>query len=166
MITDITDYPECELDFIVGLWSIFELGTDLPCAEDTLSFFCNATLLLCSNNNSSVDLTEECKEVRDNECASEWRIVENFYNRPVPDCSSFIEDGNLTFSKAPSLPCPNGFDHFCGSTCLPVCAGDNLYSGGNTVLRSIYIVVAILGVIGVIAGAVTLIACYYYRQKV
>ena len=157
---------ESETDFIVGLWSIFELGTDLPCAEDTLSFFCNATLLLCDGNSSSVDLTEECEDVRDNKCTSEWRIVENFYNRSVPDCSSFTGDGNLTLSKAPSLPCPNGFDHFCQSICLPVCAADNLYSGSNTLLRSIYIMVAILGIIGVVAGAVTLIACYYYRQKV
>ncbi|XP_065911428.1 uncharacterized protein [Dysidea avara] len=148
-----TDFPECELDFIEGLWSIFDLGTGSPCTKDALSFFCNATLLLCNGNSSSVDLTEECEEVRDNKCASEWRIVENFYNRSVPDCTSYTysEDVNLTSSKAPSLPCPNGFDHFCGSTCLPVCAGDNLYSGG---------------IIGVIAGVITLIAFYYYRQKV
>jgi len=124
------------------------------------------TLLLCNGISSSVDLTEECEEVRDDKCSSEWRIVESFHNTSVPDCMSFNEDGNLTSYTVPKRQCPNGFDHFCGTTCLPVCAGDNLYSGENLYFRSIYILVAVLGVIGVIAGFITLIAFYYYRKKV
>ena len=73
---------DCDLKStaIVGLQSVYTLGLlNSQCVtNDTLSFFCNATLLLCNSNSSSVDLTEECEEVRDNKCTSEWRIVESF----------------------------------------------------------------------------------------
>jgi len=119
---------------------------------------------LCNGNSSSVDLTEECEEVRDNKCASEWRIVESFYNRSVPNCMSFREDGNITFSRAPKFPCPREFDHICGSTCLPVCGEYSVYMDSK--LRSVlYNVIIIFGIIGLIGGIVTLIACYYNRHK-
>ena len=54
---------------MLGLHSIYLLGLLLNSAgsqcskNDALSFFCDATLLLCNGNSSSVDLTEECEEV-------------------------------------------------------------------------------------------------------
>jgi len=140
--------------------STSECGTD-----NTLSFFCNATLLLCNGNSSSVDLTEECEEVRDNKCASEWRIVESVCNRTVPDCESYTTEGdNITHSKTPLLPCPNGFDHFCGSLCLPVC-GEYFLATEGTPIYYFRFVVAIGGMLAMITGIISLIVCCYNSHK-
>jgi len=160
-------YDNCDLTStaILGLHSVYTLGTlNLQCVtNDTLLFFCNAILQLC-NKSSSIDLTEECKEVRDNKCASEWRIVESFYNISVPDCISFREDGNLSYSQAPILNCANEFDHICGSTCLPVCGEYSVFM--NYKLRNaLYIIIIVFGIIGLIGGIITLIACYFNRHK-
>ena len=160
--------PNCNYSAIINLYSVYNLSSLVnasQCNNDTLSFFCDAALLLCDDNSSPVNLIEECKEVRDNKCASEWRIVENFFNKSIPDCTSFTKDGVLTFTSAPKLNCSNQFDHFCGSTCAPVC-GDYSLLTEDTSTYYIRFVVATCGIIGLIGGVVTLTACYYNRQKV
>ena len=165
------DIPDCDLNstIILDLYSIYNLSFTLnnasQCGSDALSFFCNATLLVCNDNSYLVDLTEECKEVRDNKCASEWRIVENFLNKSIPGCTSFSKDANLTFTSAPRLPCTNQFDHFCGSTCAPVC-GEYSFRTEDTSTSYIRFMLATCGAIGLIGGIITLIACYYKREKV
>ncbi|XP_065910822.1 uncharacterized protein [Dysidea avara] len=165
-----SEYQDCELNStaILGLHSIYHLGLNSAASQcdtdDVLSFFCNATLLLCNGNSSSVDLTEECEEVRDNKCASEWRTVESICNRSVPDCMSYGEDINTAYSKAPLLTCPTGFDHFCDSICLPVC-GEYFLSTEDTSIYYFRFVVATFGVLGLIVGIITIIVCYYNLHK-
>ncbi|XP_065909217.1 uncharacterized protein [Dysidea avara] len=165
-----TEYQDCEFDStILGLHLVYFIGTFLnsstQCLTDnTLSFFCNATLLLCNGNSFLVDLTEECKEVRDNKCASEWRIVESICDTAVVNFSSYSGDGNLTFSKAPNQNCPPGFDHLSDSRCFPVC-GENYLSIDDSSVDYFPIVVTICGIIGFIGGVITLIAYYYRRNK-
>ena len=167
-MTGYGDDLDCDESVITGLSVIFAVGRymeNTECYYDSLSFFCNATLLLCRGNSSSVDLTEECEEVRDNKCVSEWRIVESFFNMTVPDCMSYNEHGDLTFSKAPSLPCPSEFDHFCGSTCLPVCDGHYLLTE-NTLDLAFYVLAIITGAISLVGGLIALIACYCNQGRV
>ena len=161
--------PDCDINSatIVDLYSVYDLSFTLSNATqcgDELSFFCNATLLLCNGNSSSVDLTEECEEVRDNKCASEWRIVESFLNKTILDCTSlsFTEDRNLLFKSAPDLPCTSQFDHFCGSTCGPVC-GEFSFTEDASSFRFVIIPCSLVGLTG---GIITLIVCFYYRKKV
>jgi len=158
---------ECNQSAITALSVIFAIGwymENTECYYDSLSFFCNATLLLCNGNGSTVDLTEECEEVRDNNCISEWRIVEGFFDESIPDCMSYREGGNMTFSRAPSFQCPSKFDHFCGSACLPVCDGHYLITE-NTFDFVFYVLAIITGTICLIGAVITLIACYYNRHK-
>ena len=165
-----SEYQDCELNStaILGLHSIYHLGLNSAASQcdtdDVLSFFCNATLLLCNGNSSSVDLTEECEEVRDNKCASEWRTVESICNRSVPDCMSYGEDVNTAYSKAPLLTCPTGFDHFCDSICLPVC-GEYFLSTEDTSIYYFRFVAATFGILGLIVGIITIIVCYYNLHK-
>ena len=167
---DIMDLPDFDLNSttILDLYLIYDLsftlGSVSQCGSDTLSFFCNATLLLCNGSSSSIDLSEECEEVRDNKCATEWRIVEGYFKRIMPDCMSFTKDGSLTFTSAPILSCSNQFDHFCGSTCSPVCGEYSLLTE-DTSTHYFRFVASILGVICFIGGVITLIACYYNWQK-
>ena len=165
-----SEYQDCELNStaILGLHSIYHLGLNSAASQcdtdDVLSFFCNATLLLCNGNSSSVDLTEECEEVQDNKCASEWRTVESICNRSVPDCMSYGEDVDTAYSKAPLLTCPTGFDHFCDSICLPVC-GEYFLSTEDTSIYYFRFVAATFGVLGLIVGIITIIVCYYNLHK-
>ena len=159
---------DCEFNAtaIVGLHSVYGLGlkTNSRCVTNaTLSFFCNAIHLLCDDI-SSIDLTKKCEEVRDNTCSSEWRLVENFYNKSVPDCVSYADDNNLTFKKAPYHPCPVHFDRFCNTTCLPVCGEYSLLTQDASSNFSIYLAVA-AGITGLIGGIVTLIVFYNKRNK-
>ena len=167
-MTGFSDYLNCDESAITGLSLIYTVGLyveNAECYYDSLPFFCNAVFLLCNGNSSSVDLSEKCEEVRDNKCASEWRIVESFFNETLPDCMSYKEDGNLSYSKAPGLPCPSEFDHFCGSTCLPVCDGQYLLTKNNLDL-AFYILAIITGAISLAGGVITLIACYYNKDRV
>jgi len=168
---NITEYQDCELNStaILGLLSIYHLGLNSAvsqCGTDTLSFFCNATLLLCNGNSSKVDLTEECEEVRDNKCASEWRLVETICNRSVPDCISYTEDGNIVYSKAPRLSCATGFDYFCDSICLPVC-GEYILATEDSPIYYFRFIAATCGILGLIIGFITMciIICYYNSLK-
>jgi len=164
------DYQDCELNStnILGLHSIYYLAIHSAASQcntdETLSFFCNATLLLCNGNSSTVELTEACEEVRDNKCASEWRTVENICKRSVPDCMSHTEDGNLAFSKAPKQSCPTGFDHFCGSICLPVCNEYFLATEETPIYYFRYVAVT-MAILGLIIGIITIIVCYYKSHK-
>jgi len=161
------DYLSYNKSAITGLSIIFAVGLymeNTECYYDSLQFFCNAIVLLFNDTNSSIDLSEECEEVRDNKCASEWRIADSFFNEGVPDCMSYRESGNLTHSKAPYLPCPSNFDHFCGSTCLPVCDGHYLITD-NKLDLVFYILAIITATISLFGGVITLIACYYNRHK-
>jgi len=132
---------------------------------NALPFFCNATLFLCSEDelNKSLDLTSMCLKVRDSDCALEWREVETILNTPIPDCASFDVNGNLTFSKAPLPNCSDQFGIFCDSICLPLCGEYDPFNKGSTKFYDI--LTSILGIIGLIGGVVTLIACYYNRHK-
>ena len=132
--------------------------------EDTLSFFCNATFLLCNGSSILVDSTEECENIRDNKCASEWRILED-KNVINPDCSSYGEDGNLTFSLAPLFECPDQFDRENGSSiCLPVCDEFTLYP--EYVASWFRVVIPTGEIIRIIGGLVTLLACCCNQQTV
>ena len=164
-LCNFTNYENYNLNStaIVGLLSVYTLGLQHKSLYNSqclnsLPFFCNAILLLCNGNRSSVDLTEKCEEVRDNKCASEWRIVESFY-RPVPDCTNFSESSNLT--ETPLLDCPEASDHFCGTVCLPTCTAGH----HNLLFDIMLITVTVCSIIGLIGGIITLFCCWFNHQK-
>ena len=149
---------------ITSLHTLYALGSAYSndqCTVDALPFFCDAIHFLCSESEVS-NLTSTCLTVRDNYCALEWRVEETFLNTPLPNCASFGINNNLTFTKAPLPNCPDQFATFCDSICLPLCGEYSPYGRGNSLY---YIFLYMCGIIGVIGGVVTLIACYYNRHK-
>ena len=132
------------------------------CSSSAVPFFCNATYSLCGDDTYMMDISEECVQVRDNDCAIEWRVLENFFGASIPDCGSFSENGNLSFSKAPKLNCSDQFDVFCGSMCLPVCSEFSQLSHGAAVTSNVLTI--LFQAIGLIGGAITLIACVLNRK--
>ena len=134
------------------------------CINAAIPFFCKAVFSLCSDDSFvAEDLEEECIHVRDNNCTIEWRILENIFNVPVPSCESFVVNGTLTFTKAPPLTCPDQFDFFCDSVCLPLCPDFSQYSQVANVTN--YALLVVFELIGLIGGVITLIVCLLNRKK-
>ena len=147
--------------------SVLAVSTTLQndqCSSSVLPFFCNASDSLCGEGDS-VDLSAECEHIRDNDCVLEWRLLENFINISIPDCQSFTEDGNLTFSRAPQLTCPDRFDLFCDTFCLPVCSEFSLLHPVSHDYEAVGKILQILfqGV-GIVGGLITLITCILNRK--
>ena len=162
---DETFYQLCLSQSQSLVQSMLSINTALnndQCNSSTVPFFCNATYSLCGDDTYMIDIFEECVQVRDNDCAIEWRVLENFFDVPIPDCGSFSGDGNLSFAKAPPLNCSDQFDVFCDSMCLPVCSEFSQTSHDAAVTSNALTI--LFEVIGIISGIITLIACVFNRK--
>ena len=134
------------------------------CLNSAIPFYCNATQVLCDDNNTFIlGLQEQCIQVRDNDCAVEWRAYEIFHNTLLLDCTSFAKDGNVTFSKAPALVCPKEFDLYCDSFCLASC--EDFYQLSKNTISATNVVVAIVTFLGLLGGAFNLVVCILNRGK-
>ena len=131
-------------------------GND-QCGEAVSQFFCNAVSAV------SNDSYKECLEVRDDKCAAEWRIAENFLDVPLPGCDSFNESANLIIERAPILSCPDDFGIFCGSLCQPLCTDISLFYDAATVTYEVLNIT--LFAISIIAGVVTILISFVHRTK-
>ena len=131
-------------------------GND-QCGEAVSQFFCNAVSAVSNDN------YKECLEVRDDKCAAEWRIAENFLDVPLPSCDSFNESAILIIERAPILSCPDDFGIFCGSLCQPLCADISLFDDAATITYEVLNI--ILHTTSIIAGVVTILACFVRRTK-
>ena len=151
------------LSLIQALHAVNLVLENEECIKAAIPFLCNATFLLCSDNSLVLDLKEECIQVRDDYCTTEWRVLENIFNAPIPSCDSFSVNANLTFAKAPPLTCPDQFDTFCDSVCLPSCKDFSQNSHAATVVS--HVLTIIFEAVGLISGVITLIACLFNREK-
>ena len=162
---DESTYNLCLNDalFLVQAIHTASLNND-QCNNAAIPFFCKAIFSLCSDNTFvAEDLEEECVNVRDDNCTIEWRVLENIFSVPIPSCESFIANGTLTFTTAPLLTCPDQFNVFCNSVCLPSCSDFSLFSEDATFIN--YAFMVIFELIGLISGVITLIACLFNRKK-
>jgi len=154
---------ETELHELEVLRPVHDLSLLLgngQCSEAILQFFCNAINIV---DNDNYTLIKECLRVRDNECATEWRIAEVFFNVSLPDCNSFDRDANFITTRAPTLSCPDDFGVFCGSLCQPLCAEFSLFNDAATVAYEVLNI--ILHTLSLIGGVVTFLACCLRKRK-
>ena len=125
-----------------------------------MQFFSTA---INETNSDNYTLITDCLRVRDDICAAEWRVAEIFFNASLLDCSSFDDDANFVTAKAPTLSCPNDFGIFCGSLCQPLCGEISIF---NDTATTVYEVLSVIfHTMSLIAGVVTLFACYLHKQK-
>ena len=127
------------------------------CSEAVSQFFCNVVGAVDN------DIYKECLEARDDKCAAEWRIIESFFNATLLSCDSFNGSGNFIIERAPKLSCPDDFGIFCGSLCQPLCADISLFDDAATVTYEVLNI--ILHTTSIIAGVITIIACFMRRTK-
>ena len=163
-----TNCSDVQASAITALASVYNLSNmldDRLCAEGGISFFCNAITVLCDNGSGSTMLNKQCIQVRDNYCAVEWRIIGNLLlNGSIPNCSSFNNESNLTFAAAPTQTCPNGFDIFCNSLCLPVCGDLAILQYNDAVTDSYTIWSIIMFIISTTGGMIAFITFYFKRK--
>ena len=158
---------DIEISAVMALGSIYNLGIasdDSSCDKDGISFFCNAITALCGNGSGSSMLNEQCIQVRDYDCTVEWRITKNLLlNVSVPDCDSFDNGTNLTFSAvAPTQTCPNDYDVFCNTLCLPVCGDISPFS--DTINHFTFFWSGMVNLISGIGKLVDIVAFYFKRK--
>jgi len=130
------------------------------CNEMVLSLFCNAAMVY---DDMTTSLDEMCVQVRDNECASEWRLVETFFDLTLLNCSSLNKSESISLSRAPTQSCPDHFGVLCGSICLPLCAEFSLFNDGTTIAYEVLNIIC--HSVSIIAGFIALVACIYHRKK-
>ena len=134
------------------------------CSAAAMPFFCSAMFSLCSDDSYVDDLEEQCVQVRDDNCTIEWRVLENIYDVSIPSCDSFSVGGTLTLDKAPPVnTCPDQFNLYCDSVCLPSCEDFSQFSHEATVVS--YALIITFQLTGVISGVITLIGCLFNRKK-
>jgi len=149
------------LRLVKSVYAVNMVLNNSRCNTSALPFFCDATYLLCGDETSMINISEVCIQVRDDYCAVEWRVLENFLSITIPDCGSY--SGNLTFTKAPPLDCPDQFDTFCGSLCLPVCS--KFYQISQNAATASDALTIAFEAIGIIGGIITLLACVFNWKK-
>ena len=152
------------LNLLQSLQAFNSLLRNDQCLNSAIPFHCNITEALCGDNSTFIPgLKEQCIQVRDHDCAVEWRAFEKFFDTLLPDCTSFAEDGSLTFSRAPALVCPDEFDLYCDSFCLGSCADFYQLSREATIAANTVIIILIF--LGLLGGVFNLIVCILNREK-
>ena len=152
------------LSLIQAIQAINVALNNEECSTVAVPFFCDAMFSLCSNDSYVIDLEEECVQVRDDNCTIEWRLLENVFDVSLPSCGSFSTNGSLTFDKAPPLDtCPDQFNVYCDSVCLPSCKDFSQFSHDATVAA--FALTIVFQLVGIISGVITLIGCLFNRKK-
>ena len=149
------------------------------CREATKPFICRYVFPPCDNNGGFQFITkDECLNLQNVICASEWIIALSIAPELVPDCEQLnntlgkdimqspgdFEQLNLNNSNVDSNQCPENFGDFCNNTkCLPLCSQFSQYNEITTTVRkSIDIFAAILAISG---GIFSIILTVIRRKK-
>jgi len=138
------------------------------CSATVLPFLCQYVYPPCDGNGSAQFITkEQCINIRDEVCASEWSIaISTKLGSLLPTCEEFNvgNDSSLIVSENDAEPqrCHYQFKRFCG-VCLPLCGTFSQYPDqvrfGE---KAVIILTAILALIG---GFVVLIAAIIRRSE-
>ena len=163
--------------------SLFELGADTAfrtandalssrltsaeCRDKFMSFLCADFLVPCDLNNSNAMVTRptasECKEIRDDICFAEWKLLElSLYAELLPNCSNY-DDSNDDMDSRPDQVCNDQFKLYCDSLCLPLCKEFSQNSEGLTLLQDILFIFAAIS--SLIGGTIVIIIAIYRRDS-
>ena len=158
-----------------GIDSVFRAADDAlssrltspECRNRFMSFLCAHFVEPCDSTDPNAiaihPTGRECKEIRDDVCSAEWKLLElsPFASR-VPNCSIF-DDSDETTDTRPSVVCNEQFGLFCDSLCLPLCKEFSQNSDGVTLLQDVLFIFA--AVSSLIGGAIVIIISIYRRNS-
>lgn len=140
--------------------------TSAECKDKFLSFLCADYIVPCDLDNPSAmairPTASECKEIRDDICFAEWKLLElSMYGSLLPNCSDFDDDDDMDFR--PDQVCNDQFKLYCDSLCLPLCKEFSQNSEGLTLLQDILFIFA--AVSSLIGGTIVIIIAIYRRNS-
>ena len=138
------------------------------CLAAIMPFLCQYVYPPCDGNGSAQFITQEqCINIRDDVCETEWRIAMNTEQGNVlPVCEIFGVDNESSLSTVEDdgepLVCHYQFREYCG-LCLPLCGTFSQYTDQVELgERATIILAAVLGLLG---GFVVLIAAIIRRSE-
>ena len=137
------------------------------CSAEVLPFICQYAFPPCDDDGSPLLITQEqCINIRDDVCATEWRIaMATDSGSLLPVCEAFDDedDPSLVATRNTSEPlrCHYQFREYCGF-CLPLCGTFSQYPDQvKFAERGVIILSAVLALIG---GIIVLIASIKRRK--
>ena len=141
--------------------------TSSECRNRFLSFLCAHFIRPCDDDDPNAmaiqPTAQECKEIRDDVCFAEWKLLElSPYANLIPNCSEFNGSDDTTDIR-PSVVCNEQFGLYCDSLCLPLCEEFSQNSDGLTLLQDILFIFA--GVSSLIGGTIVIVISIYRRNS-
>ena len=155
---------------LVMLSSILEDYSTLiseECLSVVVPFLCHHAYPPCDGNNSIQLLTQEqCINIRDSVCVSEWRFVmATELGSLLPVCEAFDSTGSSLIKEENRLVPPkyhDQFKEFCG-LCLPLCGKFSQYRGQLKLTETLVIVIVV--VVAFIGGIMVFVAATIRRKE-
>ena len=139
------------------------------CSMVIMPFLCQFIYPPCDGNGNAKLITQEqCINIRDEVCASEWRFaMATDLGSLLPVCEAINANHSISTSfteklSAPLKKCHHQFKEFCG-LCLPLCASFSQYTDQVRVNEDIIIITS--GIFAVIGGAIMLIVAAIRRKE-
>ena len=130
------------------------------CSAVVMPFLCQYAYPQCDGNGSAQFIThEQCINIRDDVCNTEWRIaLTTEQGTLLPVCETIGADNESNVATVEVNPeplvCHYQFKEFCG-VCLPLCGAFSQYP--DQVKHSERIVIILAAVLLVIGGLVSLV---------
>ena len=153
---------------------LFNLLQGLPglvsekCSAVVMPFICQYLYPPCDSNGSPLLITQEqCVNIRDEVCTSEWRFaITTELGKLLPNCETVQSEHNFSsvgaINTSEPLNCHYQFGEYCG-LCIPLCGSFSLYR--------VQVKFAIRGIIifscavGVIVGCIVIITAVLRWKK-
>lgn len=123
------------------------------CAMVLMPFLCQYIFPTCdSEGNISFPNQAECKNVQEDTCASEWKmIMKTSFSTLLPVCENLddpdfddenVLDRNINGSQIAMRPlqCHHYFEEFCGA-CLPLCGEFSRYNDETKMQQRLIVIV-------------------------
>ena len=158
------------LEFKYNALEEFSSLISKECSMVIMPFLCQFIYPPCDGNGNAKLITQEqCINIRDKVCASEWRFaMATDLGSLLPVCKAINANHSISFTgkliniSAPLKKCHHQFKEFCG-LCLPLCATFSQYTDEVRINEDIIIITS--GIFAVIGGAIMLIVAAIRRKE-
>lgn len=151
-------YSSCTEDVLFTYESlkVASVFTSPFCVWRTYHLFC-AALKYCDSGDDVTPRNILCKEVRQQHCTAEWRILEvNNRSDGLIDCHGLGETGHPNCSEQFGLANNN-------SICLPLCKEFSQH--GKKFTHTVVKLNAFVHLVNMLGGILVFIACLWNRSK-
>lgn len=136
-----------------NLTSIFTISFDnQSCLDSVKEFFCNASYRSCDDESVFAPSVDQCEKVQ-NVCVNDWDKIQRV--------SPVLSDCDLYAPR--NITCPDQFELFCDSYCLPLCSEFSQNSGALTIVLMSVIGTSVFFVF--ITGVFVFIVAFFKRES-